>query len=535
MGLYLNPGNDGFRLITKGKYVDKTGLIRELNGRIDTPSGLICLSRPRRFGKSYAAKMLCAYYDHTCDSKALFEKYEIAGDESYQRTLNQYNVIALDIAGIISEMVKNKMDLSDMPQLLSEAIKKELVEYCPEIKEKENLANCFIECVKLTGRRFIFIIDEWDAVIRETNDEETQKIYLNLLRGWFKNSSFTPRVVAAAYMTGILPIKKDGSQSAISDFKEFTILNPGPFTQYTGFTEKEVSELCDEAGMDYSLMKQWYNGYEFDRVGAIYNPYSVMETISSGEYESHWQKTSVTESLISYINMDWEGLQEEVLKLMAGEELQVNVRSFMNDFENFHSKDDVITLLVHLGYLSYNKKNGTVRIPNQEIGQEFRDILKNPGRTKLAGLVNESEKLLQDTMACRAQAVAETIERVRQTNYAPQFYNDEQALRSVIKFAYVACLDRFLKVEELPSGKGLADIVFLPKQNTAYPAMLIELKWNRSAEGALKQIKEKRYPAILEGYVGEIVLVGINYDTKTKKHDCVIERINGGSIVGGGN
>ena len=523
MGAYLNPGNDGFREVLNGKYVDKTGLISEINNRIDTMEKLVCISRPRRFGKSYAAKMLCAYYDHSCNSAELFDKLEISGDESYQTHLNQYNVIALDIAGIISEMVKNKKDLSDMPRILSEAIRLELIEYCPEIKNKDNLANAFIECVKITGRRFVFVIDEWDAVIRETKDEETQKIYLNLLRGWFKNSGFTPRVVAAAYMTGILPIKKDGSQSAISDFKEFTILNPGPFTRYTGLTEQEVLELCDTFGMDYSQMKQWYDGYEFDGIGSIYNPYSVMETISSGEYESHWQKTSAAEGLVNYINMDWEGLQEDILKLMAGEELKVNVRSFMNDFENFHSKDDVITLLIHLGYLAYKKKDRTVHIPNQEIRQEFGDLLENPRHTKLADLVKRSEKLLEDTLAGRAQAVAEAIERVRETNYAPQFYNDEQALRSVVKFAYVACLESFLKVEELPSGKGLADIVFLPKRDTAYPAMVIELKWDISAEGAIEQIKEKKYPAVLQGYCGEIVLVGINYDTKTKKHDCVIE------------
>ena len=525
MGAYLNPGNDGFREVLNGKYVDKTGLINEINNRIDTMEKLVCISRPRRFGKSFAAKMLCAYYDHSCNSAELFDKLEISGDESYRTHLNQYNVIALDIAGIISEMVKNKKDLSDMPQILSEAIRLELIEYCPEIKNKDNLANAFIECVKITGRRFVFVIDEWDAVIRETKDEDTQKIYFNLLRGWFKNSGFTPRVVAAAYMTGILPIKKDGSQSAISDFREFTILNPGPFTRYTGFTEQEVLELCDTFGMDFSQMKQWYDGYEFDGIGSIYNPYSVMETISSGEYESHWQKTSAAESLVNYINMDWKGLQEDILKLMAGEELKVNVRSFMNDFENFHSKDDVITLLIHLGYLAYNKRDRTVHIPNQEIGQEFSDILENPRHTKLADLVSKSEKLLEDTLAGRAQAVAEAIERVRETNYAPQFYNDEQALRSVVKFAYVACLENFLKVEELPSGKGLADIVFLPKRDTAYPAMVIELKWDKSVTGAIEQIKEKKYPAVLRGYSGEIVLVGINYDTRSKRHDCMIERM----------
>ncbi len=527
MGVYLNPGNDGFEEIRSWNYVDKTGLIGVLNNRIDTMNKLVCISRPRRFGKSFAAKMLCAYYDHTCDSAELFDDMEIARDASYKEHLNQYNVIALDIAGLISDQVINKKSISDMPHTISEAIRRELIEYCPEIKDDEELNKCFIKCVEQTGRRFIFIIDEWDAVIREAkNDNEAQKIYLNLLRSWFKNSSFTPRVVAGAYMTGILPIKKDGSQSAISDFKEFTILYPGPFTPYTGFTEEEVSELCKSSGMDFLQMKQWYDGYHFDKVGSVYNPYSVMEAIATGDCESHWQKTSAAESLVSYINMDWEGLQAEVVKLMTGEELAVNVRSFMNDFESFHSKDDVITLLIHLGYLAYDKNEKTVRIPNEEVRLEFRDILKNPKRTKLAELVSRSEKLLEDTLAGNEKEVASAIEKVRETNYAPQYYNNEQALRYAVKFAYIVCVDRFLKIEELPSGKGMADIVFVPNKNTAYPAMIIELKWNKTADQATEQIDAKKYATVLEGYAGDIVKVGISYDVGSKIHDCKITFLN---------
>ncbi|MBP3296204.1 MAG: AAA family ATPase, partial [Lachnospiraceae bacterium] len=369
---------------------------------------------------------------------------------------------------------------------------------------------------------------EWDAVIREAkNDNETQKIYLNLLRSWFKNSSFTPRVVAGAYMTGILPIKKDGSQSAISDFKEFTILNPGPFAQYTGFTEEEVRALCQSVEMDFSFMKKWYDGYHFDKVGSVYNPYSVMEAVSTRECESHWQKTSAAESLVSYINMDWEGLQADIVKLMTGEELAVNVRTFMNDFESFHSKDDVITLLIHLGYLAYNKAEKTVHIPNEEVRQEFQDILKNPKRTKLAELVSRSEKLLEDTLAGNEKAVASAIEKIRETNYAPQYYNNEQALRYAVKFAYIVCVDRFMKIEELPGGKGLADIVFVPNRNTAYPAMIIELKWNKTADQAAEQIEDKKYAAVLKGYTGDIVKVGINYDAASKIHDCRIFFLKG--------
>lgn len=527
MGVYLNPGNMGFARIIRGRYIDKTGLISHINNRIDTPDGLVCISRPRRFGKSYAAQMLCAYYDHTCDSHDLFQKYNISSSPEYEKYINKFNVINIDMAAIISETVKNNRAISDIPYQMSEMIRKELVDYCPDICNKDSLINCFIECVEITGRKFVFIIDEWDAVIREAKDDgDAQNKYLNMLREWFKNNNFTPKVVAAAYMTGILPIKKDSGQSAVSDFEEFTIINPGEFTEYTGFTEDEVVSLCKENNMDFERMKSWYDGYYYVTTGSIYNPYSVMETIKSGEYESHWKKTSVAENLTTYINIDKEGLQADIIKLMSGESIKVNIRGFNNDFENFNSKDDVLTLLIHLGYLSYDKSTQKVHIPNEEVKLEFTDILQHPGHTKLVNLIKMSEKLLTDTLEGNEEAVANAIEKVRESNYAPQYYNSEQALRYAVKFAYIVCVDRFVRIEELPSGRGLADIVYIPGKDTSYPALIIELKWNRSNEEAVAQIIDKKYDAVFEGYAGEIVKVGIIYDEKIKTHSCKIERGN---------
>ena len=529
MGIYLNPGNNGFKRIMNGRYVDKTGLISLINDRIDSPDGLICVSRPRRFGKSYAADMLAAYYDCSCDSESLFDGLEISGQENFKNHMNKYNVITLDMAAIISEMINRNLSLKDIPSYVSESLIHELLDFSPGIKNKDNLTSCFIETVEKTNTKFVFIIDEWDAVIREAkNDKDAQEQYLNLLRSWFKNRNLTPKVVAAAYMTGILPIKKDGSQSAISDFREYTIISPGPFTEYTGFTEAEVKNLCVQNDLSFDKMKDWYDGYQYEGIGSIYNPYSVMETVKSGDFESHWQKTTAAENLSTYINMDQEGLQADILKLMTGEPIKVNTRGFMNDFESFKSKDDVITLLIHLGYLSYDKKTQIVRIPNEEVRLEFRDLLDNSKYTKLAGLVQTSEKLLEDTLAGNEDSVARAIEKVRETNYAPQFYNDEQALRYVVKFAYIVCIDRFLRIEELPSGRGIADIVFIPRHDTAYPAIIIELKWNKDVGAALSQIDDKKYAAFLEGYTGEVVKVGLNYDVSSKIHGCRIEKVRVG-------
>lgn len=527
MGTYLNPGNKGFQEILQSEYVDKTGLIALVNKTVGTMEKLSCISRPRRFGKSYAAKMLCAYYDCSCDSHELFDDKEIAQTKGYLAHLNQYHVISLDVAGFVSMVKKQHKAIGTVPELIEKRIYEELVSFYPEFKTESYLTDCLMRCVEKTGRQFVFIIDEWDAPIREAKeDTEAQTAYLNLLREWFKNNNFTPQVVAAAYMTGILPIKKDGSQSAISDFIEYSILDPGGFAEFTGFTESEVKRLCENYGMSFEDAREWYDGYDFPEVGAIYNPYSVMLAMRKKKFGSYWQKTSAAESLMTYINMDFEGLQEIIARLMAGEEVEVKTDRFENDFETFRSKDDVLTLLIHLGYLTWHEEDGTTRIPNEEVRIEFGKILEGTGVSqKWIELIGRSRKLLEDTIAGNGAAVARAIEEIRDTQYAPTFYNDEQALRYVIKFAYIAAADQYLKIEELPSGKGIADVVYLPKRKTMLPALIVELKWNKSSEGAIWQIKKNNYPAVLQDYGGEIVAVGINYDEKTKEHSCVIEKI----------
>lgn len=533
MGTYLNPGNSSFGRILKTDYIDKTGLIALINERVDTEDSLICISRPRRFGKSYAARMLCAYYDRTCDSHKLFEKLKISKDISYEEHINKYNVIYLDVASFISELKRQQHSIKDVANDIAETIRSELIADKPELSEISKVSECLKKYVEITEKKFIFIIDEWDVVIREAkNDNVTQTAYLNLLREWFKNGNFTEKTVAAAYMTGILPVKKDGSQSAISDFREYPILNPAEFAEYTGFTEQEVRDLCTRNKMDFDEAKRWYDGYSFEKAESIYNPYSVMMAMKSREYGSYWKQTSAADPLLSFINVQIQknngqksALETNILKLIAGERIKVNVSRFNNDFQTFNSEDDVLTLLVHLGYLAYDKGTCRVRIPNEEVRTEFNELLEEPQHSNLAALIMQSEKLLSDTLAGNSDAVAETIKKIRETNYAPSYYNNEQSLRYVIKFAYIVCIDRYMKVEELPSGKGLADVVYIPKIDTALPALVVELKWDETANAAINQIKKNNYPAILANHCGEIVLAGISYNSKTNEHTCKIERI----------
>lgn len=528
MGTYLNPGHSGFSRIVRNDYVDKTGLIGIINKTIDTTKNLTCISRPRRFGKSYAAQMLCAYYDKSCDSHGLFDQYTIAGDATYNTHINKYDVIYLDMTGIIGETT-----LKDIVPYIKRNITEEIRKTYPQVTVAEGFVPTLVSLVQYTHSRIVMIIDEWDAPIREARDKPTiQKEYLEFLRSLFKNSGTTSKIFAAAYMTGILPIKKDGSQSAISDFEEYSVLEPGDFAGFVGFTEEEVKRICEEKNKDFEKMKLWYDGYTVGEKHSIYNPYSVMHAAGSGKFRSYWKKTSAAETLMTYIDMDQDGLQDTIARLIAGESVVVDTDSFQNDVESFACKDDVLTLLTHLGYLTYEEEpesydgdevTGLVRIPNEEVRSEFDKILRKAKHRSLIELVRKSDQLLKDTLEGKSEAIAKAIADVHDSEYAPTYYSNEQSLRYVVKMAYISCVDQYAKVEELPSGHGLADVVFLPKRRSTYPAMIVELKWNQEAEGAVKQIKERNYPKVLTNYGGRIVLVGINYDEETKNHICVIE------------
>ena len=509
MRKYLNLGNAGFTSVRKGIYVDKTGLISFINGTLGTKEKLTCVSRPRRFGKSFAAQMLCAYYDKTCDSRSLFAGLEIASDRDYLKYLNKYDVIYLDITWFISIC----RDVGSILDYLQEQVVEELAHVYPSVALSSSLPEALSEISGATGNKFIIIIDEWDALFREAKEDAgLQKEYIQLLRGLFK-SSLTDTMIEAAYMTGILPIKKYGTQSAMTDFREYTMLAPKRTAPYVGFTELEVKKLCREYKMDFGEAKKWYDGYSFRTIKSVYNPNSIMEAMKSSEFGSYWTQTETYEALRFYIDLDNDGLQEAIASMIGGAHLPVDTGTFQNDMTSIGGRDDVLTLLIHLGYLTYDAEEKKVSIPNEEVRQEFVRAVKFCRHTEIANLVKNSDKLLRDTLDMDASRVA-----------APVFYNDEQALRSVVRFAYISCVEEFLDIQEPPSGRGYADIVYLPKKSTSMPILVVELKWNKTAEGALAQIKERNYPQIFEGYGSEMLLVGINYDVKTKKHTCAIER-----------
>ncbi len=521
MGTYLNPGNDGFKLISGSKYIDKTGMIRVINDSIDTNHMLTCVSRARRFGKSYAAQMLCAYYDKTCDSADLFSGLDIAKDECFETYLNKYDVIYLDMTNIIE-----KVDPSGLIEFIKKSVSEEILRSYPDVTEGGSFDETLIRCVEHTGSKFIMIIDEWDAPIRETPEIESD--YLRFLRMLFKSSGTTAKIFSAAYMTGILPIKKDGSQSAISDFREYTMIKPGIFGEYVGFTEDEVKSLCEAESVDFSCMKRWYDGYRLKDGTSVYNPNSVMRAIENEDFDSYWTETSAADRLMAYISMDYEGLSKTIAEMVGGVEVPVETKGFANDLVTFRNKDDVLTLMIHLGYLAYDANSGCAYVPNEEVRLEFVRALQDVDHSETRKRLEESHKLFKDTINGDEKAVAACIEKVHREETDPLHYNDEQALRSVIKLAYYTYKDNYTKWEELPAGDGYADIVYLPKPRSKYPALVIELKWNKSAEGAIEKIHDKKYPSALEGLDCDVLLVGISYDKSTRKHECKIEAVNRG-------
>lgn len=520
MGVYLNPGNEKFKIDTSAKiYVDKTGMIGYCNEVLATPQRFICVSRPRRFGKSVAANMLVAYYSRGCDSRDVFEPYEIAKTSKFHDELNQYNVIFLNM----QEFASQSRSMEDMLGLVRRSVLWDLLEEYPDFRyfNQENLTRTMQDIYQQVKIPFIVIIDEWDCVFREyKHDLEAQKVYLDFLRDLLKDKGY----IALGYMTGILPIKKYGTHSALNMFDEFSMTFAGPLAKYVGFTEAEVKKLCEDYQMDFEETKKWYDGYCMEDVGSIYNPRSVISAMQFHKFQYYWNQTETFEALRTYIDMNFEGMKDDIVAMMNGnEKISIDMRSFTNDMVTFHSKDDVFTLLVHLGYLGYLGESEEVFIPNQEILNEYITAVSNSDWGEVSKALKNSKLALEAVWNEDAVKVARFVEEAHYENSHIQ-YNDENALSYTLSLAFYIARNYYTIYRELPSGKGFADLVFIPRKRAQdKPALVIELKWNKDVKGAISQIKEKQYCKSLAEYEGNILLVGINYDVKSKKHECVIE------------
>ena len=519
MGRYLNQGNENFQKSVNSEiYIDKTGLIEYTNRVINTLQGYVCISRPRRFGKSMAANMLTAYYSRGCDSRELFNEFEISKSMDFEKYRNKYNTISLNMQEFLSR--SNNIDelIDRVKKLVLRDIKKEYpeVDYFDDTDLIESIQDVYEE----KKCPFIVIIDEWDCIFREfRQDKEAQEKYLDFLRDLLKDKA----CIHLAYLTGILPIKKYGTHSALNMFDEFSMLNPGPLASYVGFTEEEVEALCIQYKMDIEEVKTWYDGYSFPSEPSVYSPRSVVNSMLFGKIENYWNQTETFEALQAYIDMNFEGLKDDVLSMIAGESVPVNTGSFTNDMTTFRTEDDVLTLLIHLGYLAYDSDNKTVKIPNNEVRNEYVNSVSASDWGEVSKALKESADILQAIWQGRTKQVAEGI---RQAHFETSHiqYNDENALSYTISLALYAARNFYTVHRELAGGKGFADLVFIPRKKfKEKPALVVELKWDKMVEGAINQIKKKEYCQSLEEYKGNILLVGVNYNKKTKVHECMIE------------
>lgn len=525
MGRFVNPDNSAFQVALNSRiYVDKTGLLQYTNSVLGTADAYICNSRPRRFGKSYAANMLAAYYSRGCDSREMFSELTIGRASDFSMHLNKYEVIHMDIQWFLA----NCSETAQIVSFITQSILEEFREIYPEVlwHGVKTLSDGLSRIRDKTGKKFVIIIDEWDVLIRdEANNQKIQEEYIQFLRGIFKGVEPT-KYIQLAYLTGILPIKKVKTQSALNNFEEFTMLSAGPFSSYIGFTEEEVKELCSQYHQEFEKVKRWYDGYQLGNCH-VYNPRAVVNLMLSGEYKSYWTATGSYEVIFPLLNMDFDGLKSAVIEMLSGNAAEVDVAFFQNDTVNFADKDDILTYMVHLGYLAYDQKQKKVFIPNEEIREELLRVTKKKKWNEFLDFQQESEALLEATLDMKADAVAEGIEKIH-TQFASAIqYHNENSLSSVLSIAYLSSMQYYFKpVREMPAGRGFADFVFIPKPEyvSEYPALVVELKWNQDAQTALDQIREKKYPHSLSSYTGEILLVGINYDRKTKEHQCVIEK-----------
>jgi len=520
MGTYINIGNSGFQSARNSTYVDKSETVAVINSTINTKHRFSCVTRCRRFGKSMAAEMLCAYYDQSCDSRKLFADLKIAQETSFEQHLNKYPVIFIDMTSFVTRYKDDTII-----QNVNNELKSDIHAVYPDVpvEDGDDLMSLLIRISSVKQLQFFFIIDEWDAICREfKTGTKAMDDYVNWLRRMFKDIN-SNKVFAGVYMTGILPIKKYKTESALNNFTEYSMVNPGRLAGCFGFTKLEVKSLCESEGGDFDEMEKWYDGYKIGKEPSIFNPNSVMQSLWEGRCRSYWASTGAYDAVAAYIQMNYEGLKDDIVKMLGGGRCAVDPTGFQNDMSIIRSKDDVLTVLIHLGYLAYDWDASECYIPNLEVAGEMVNAVKSNHWDVVVNALDKSKQLLQAVLDNDAESVANGIDTAHDENTSILSYNDENSLACVLSIAFYAARKDYIIHRELATGKGFADLVLIPRKHVDSPAIIIELKYNQDADTAIDQIKRKEYPAKVAEYSDNLLLVGISYNPKTKKHECHIE------------
>ena len=523
MGMIVNPSNGAFQTMLNSMiYVDKTLIIRELNKVVDTRNRFICVSRPRRFGKSMAKGMLMAYYSRGCKSHKQFKNLKISQDPSYRKYLNKFNVIALDCVDYSANLLKEGKD--SFVNKMTWKVRNEMIEEFPDIdfSKCQSIAEGIVQVYKKTGVKFVILIDEYDLPIRTEQPQKLFQEYLDLLLSLFKSET-TMEAIALAYITGILPIVREKTESKLNNFREITFIKPQNFAEFTGFTEEEVKELCEKYDVNFQECLNWYEGYTANGIH-ICNPHAIVECITSRSFEPYWSATGTYETISPYIKGNYEGIKDDLITMLAGGRVPVSITEFANTLTDINTKDKLFTYMMHTGFLAYNADDKTCRMPTLETQDIWGNALKDTQSFKVLGnFIKNSERLLKATLAKDGDAVASALEVLHTEVTSNMSYNHEQSLQSAIDIAYMFARTYYSLFNELPTGKGYADVVFVPLYPN-WPALIIELKRKSSTESALNQIRKREYSRHLEHYKGKLLFIGVNYDDKgkDKKHTCEI-------------
>lgn len=526
MALYLNQENYKFLEYKNSRiYVDKSLLIKECNILFGTSEKYMCVTRPRRFGKTLALSMLNAYYSKGCDSKEVFKDLKISNDPSFEAHLNKHNVIWIDM----SDLYTGLNDKNIFVKKLKEFIYDDLKETYPSVDLNYDLSDgtfLFKAIKKINtdlNERFIFLIDEWDVIYREQrNNQKLCDEYTEFLRNLFKSSSVSS-CVDLVYMTGIFPIRRYSTQSTLNMFFEYNMIDSDALASFVGFTEHEVKDLCQKYHRDFNEIKAWYDGYKLNEV-ELYNPKSVVEAVLRGKCKDYWIQTSSIEAVTNYMNYDHGELKGEIAKMIADGEVKVNVSKFDSDLTKINSRDAALTVLIHLGYLAYNENACTCYIPNHEIKEEFINAIDSLEWEEIYDPISNSEKLYDETIKLNTLFINETLDKNHKEMASAFNKNKEDVLGMVVEISYYRARRFYTIKKEDVSTLGRADIIFVPKDSEHIP-MIIELKVDSSPDDAISQIKEREYWNSFGTYRGKILLLGISYDSSTLKHGSKIEII----------
>jgi hypothetical protein len=526
MGIYLNPDASAYRGIANGRiFIDKSSLIGRLNFSIGDKGSLLCVTMPSRFGKTYLALMVSAYYTKGDDSSDVFSKLDASNSPDYEKHLNKHNVIRLDIAELC-----DPMGLKDAGAIALSEVKKEMEKAYPDVDFSDcpTLAKLLLRAYGATGERFVFVIDEWDYLLRTYPDEpEVADRYISFLRSLFKNSSLK-QVIELCYMTGIMPMKRYGTMSALNEFNEYTMLGPDELAPYFGFSEGEVKKVAAQSGTSISLseLKEWYDGYRLEGVGEVYCPNSVVQACRRNFCRDYFAGTAAVSAITMGLKNSFISLEEESSILLSGGSVPLDPSTFSSDLSRLDTKDKGLTALVHAGFLRYDSTMESVTIPNREVALRFYSAVKEIGFSGgLSDLLQRSRDLLDRTLRGDESFVANTFDEFHARLASLFDKTNEAALSVLASVAYADAVRRYFPLKEPNLGKGRADIAFIPLRRGELPALVIELKVDDCVESAIAQIKAKEYYKPLEDYYGDVLLVEINFDKKTSKHVCKIGRI----------